>query len=149
MSSFRLSIWQSFRPIHSLIYSSENDDDNGIALNEHNLLEEIYTWNPDMDILSGVADEDIRKNLHDSFFVGFSRNLSPQVRGFDKLKNVLAFLKETLANPDSLRWTNSDQSVVGDDSISLRCIPLIALHLHLMWLNEVYGDKPGLSITTE
>lgn len=149
MSSFRLSIWQPFRPIRSLIYSSENDDDNGITLNEHNLLEEIYTWKPDMDILSGVADEDTRVSLHDRFFAGFSRYLPPQERGFDRLKNVLAFLKETLANPDSLRWTNSDQSVAGDDSKSLRCIPLIALHLHLMWLNEVYGDKPGLSITTE
>ena len=118
----------------------------------------IYSWTPDEDVLSGIADETIRAELRSLMFEDFYEGLLPEQRSFAKLGHLISRLEQLQSEPKAMEWTSTSQMVdpthwkrearkPGEEASStLRCAPTIALYQHLLWLTDVFGKMPGLSI---
>lgn len=159
MSALRLTIWKRFRSDRAVSYASAPDTDEMLSFDVNKLHEMIYSWSPDEDVLSGIVDESVRVTLRMRLFEDFSEGLPPESRSFEKFGELIDLLGKLQSNPEACHWTTTGQpadsvnwqydirNAGGESSITLRCVPTITLYQHFLWLADVFGKMPGLSIT--
>lgn len=149
MSTFRLTVWRPFRPDRDLHYPMGSEALEGCPVFTHTKLQElVYSWSPEQDVLAGVTNEDLRTELRSVLFSSFAGSLPPANRNFGKLAAVVDRLGQLVHEETAINWTDTVQleSQNEDSSSVIRCSPTIALYHQLNWLNEVFGNVPGLSV---
>jgi len=142
---FRLDIWRPARPDRQLFYAGRDDDKlSVIELHEDHLHEQAYSWNIREDVWSDKAASRIR----DMLTTDFDCSLPPEIRSFNKMKDVVSELGNYLVDESKRQWQSCLQPVRQDDPNNVFQIqPLLSLYHHLKWLCEVFCNVPGASVT--
>ena len=156
MGSFSLIVLRPLRHAHELHYS----DSTPISMLEatsHNfhfvqdyLYEPIFSWSPDIDMWSGLSDEENRTYSKNLFLSSFNAGLPPGDRSFLKLKEVVGELRITLKEANTNSWLPTGQMNVDSDGeeFSVCISPNIAFLNYLDWLIETFQHVPDLVLIT-
>lgn len=154
MSSFHLIVLRPFRPARELHYATSAENGNGEVefrrqhFSQDRLYEDIFHWSPDLDVWSGVADEDKRTRLKAMFLDTFQPAQPVEDRTFQKLKELVDELQATLQAPPADMWLPTSQfktDTEGDD-FPVCVPPMIAFIHHLTWIYETFQHVPDLAL---
>ena len=145
---FRLSVWRPARLARPLTLDSEADGQPRCSeLSVEALHEQVYTWEPQEDVLIGEADRSTADQIREVLVERFTPQRPPADRSFDRFRDALETISEVLAKRQPV-WSDCQTRARGldDPDTLLRSDPLRGLHLHLTWIFGVFKDVPGASV---
>jgi len=145
---FRLTVWRPFRPGRPLARESGPS-----ALcewpinNETPLHEEIYSWQPQIDIWASTMASEQTNKLRQSL-EAFNPYASPHERSVGSLTGVLGELARAIQESPNI-WADCEQQVEHESGreVQYRTNTILALRNHLLWVYEVFKNVPGASVT--
>lgn len=145
---FRLSVWRPARLARPLTLESEADGRPRCSeLSVEALHEQVYTWEPQEDVLIGEADRSTADQIREVLVERFNPHRPPADRSFDRFRDALETIGTVLAIRTAV-WSECQTCARGldDPDTLLRSDPLRGLHLHLTWIFGVFKDVPGASV---
>ena len=141
----RISIWRDFTPKRMLI--AQDLQNNGRqVMDSDNLQEEVYSWQASESPFDCIADESIRRQLHDNLSVWLNASLPPSERGIGVLDKFIAEAERAIASGQT-EWMASQSRVDTDDNDADKINSLLAFTLHLKWLSGCFANRPGISVS--
>ncbi len=121
-------------------------EDQMFSFDVNRLGEEIYQWTTSAPIWDGLADEDARTKIRNSFldFDGSGRE------GHQSLEDMLPLVTELEAVLEKDNWAgaSSSRAFGGTPDFEGRhyIMPALAFSLHLRWICETFGQTPNLVV---
>ena len=114
---------------------------------DRNLQEEVYSWHLSEDLFDGIADSDIRDQLHEYLFERLDAARPPSERGLNVLDKFITTAEEII-NSGRTEWTASQSRFDDDDNNDADQVNvLLSLTLHLKWLLGCFANRPGISVS--
>lgn len=113
---------------------------------ESDLQQEVYSWQMREDPFGGVYDEGTRTRLHELLVDRFEASRPPSERRVEALGEFLDKAGQVV-EAGQAEWTVSQDSPVDDEDVPYRLNPLLALKLHLEWVANIFGGRPGISVS--
>ncbi len=140
----RVTIWRPYAPDRPLAFQQAEATTMTAVGPEIQLQQEAFTWQVREDIWGGVVDSNLRERLSQRFISDFEPVLPPSQRGMDKLKALLSELANAIPEAE---WSASGQQVEEDGETPYRLNSLLAFHVQMSWLYDVFKDTPGASVS--
>lgn len=154
-SHLKLSIWREYAPKFPLTSCPAEDLQEPAAGiqrnvlvggNHSNLSKAIYSITIREDVLAGIANDSLRKELKDLLFE-LPISDPPSSRGLQKIEDFVSKANEVLKSNESAVSQISNQPDSMDEN-PIEFNALLALKLHLEWILRCFADCPKVTVAT-
>lgn len=142
----KISIWRDFIPLRTLILNRDEGQGHIVLSDDSDLQQEIYTWQTREDPFGGIPDDRDRQKLRELLIDRFAASKLPKNRRLKELDDFLA-MSLSIISSGRAEWMVSQDAPFDDDITPYRINSLISFHNHIEWLQDVFADQPGVSMS--
>lgn len=144
-----ISIWRDLEPKRPLSLSS--DGENSQLLDSYSgLQEQVYSWPLREDAFAGISDDAIRRDLHERLVEKLADRKPPSERRLEVLREFVE-ASQAVMDAGGVSWTHCEsrynEIFEGEAHDQIEINSLLSLVLHLRWVINCFGDRPGMSVS--
>jgi len=145
-----LSIWRPAFLEGTYLYDSANESDGSgySALDQSQVLEQIYAWDAGPHDVLGASTPEISRRIEQDLLARFVPHLPPRERSIPHFKRAL---NELLSDPQiqsETRWSDCPETMAlgTDDELNLRSNVTLGVLRHFLWMARVFSQVPEASV---